>query len=326
VTTYNCEVQRVLKVTSANTGNSGSVSYIVSFDDGLTWYTYSSGFVHWTGGDGMLASILPTITEAEWAAWFGVTGFIKVRAIITGDATLTDIQILTEEAGLWTSLEAADVASYDEDSVEIVDETIRLISSGFVFNGEDMEIDEGHAQSVTVDPTGFSAIQSIDVSDRLDGILTDDERNINTWTSGLTNWQKTIRYENGVNEISVLGVSGVFEDFELTVNVEPNTAYELQFGFNTPTGYKPLNIESRRAYIWNGAWSFNNAQNSLTDNRLLGYTEAWRTAASEEPIQYTAQFNSGGSSVIKIQFGLGDLTDNVWATLVWRDIRLIKVE
>lgn len=324
LTTYNCEVPRILKVTSRSTANSGSVSYLVSFDNGLTWYTYSSGFVRWTSGAGMLASILPAITESEWAAFMGGTNMLKMRVLLTGNATLTDIEIYLDEAITWTSIGVDDVESYEARDVKIEDGTIQLITSGYIFEGEAVAIDSGNADGVTVDPTGFSAIQAIKVSDKWDGILTDDQCNLNTWVSGLSGWQRTIRYENGVNEVSMLCING-WEDFELTVEVEPDSEYELTFDFNTPTGYRSGNVEHRRAYVWNSTWIYTNAANSLTDNHLLGYSEPWETDASDTPTAYTVSFASGGNSIIKIQFGLGDVTDNVWTTMVWRNIKLIKV-
>ena len=63
------------------------MTYVVSFDSGATWYSYSGGFVVYTSGYGM--------TEGEWATMI-TNGSIMVRAILRGNATLTDIQIFTE--------------------------------------------------------------------------------------------------------------------------------------------------------------------------------------------------------------------------------------
>lgn len=95
VTTPSCAVDRIVKVTSAHTDNTGDVTYLASFDDGETWYSYAGG--SWAlhdSGYGMVEGVLSAITEPEWAAMIQ-GGTVKIRAIIRGDATLADIQIFT---------------------------------------------------------------------------------------------------------------------------------------------------------------------------------------------------------------------------------------
>ena len=95
VTTPDCDVASIITIDSAHTDNSGDVTYLVSFDSGLTWYSYAGGFVVYTTGYGMTEGVMKSIMQNEWAAM--ITGnTIKVRAILRGDATLSDIQIFTE--------------------------------------------------------------------------------------------------------------------------------------------------------------------------------------------------------------------------------------
>ena len=96
VTTYNCDVERILRVTSNRTANSGDVTYIMSFDAGDTWYTYAGGFVLYESGYGVIEGILSAIPAAEWNAMIADTHMVMIRAILRNDATLTDIQIFTE--------------------------------------------------------------------------------------------------------------------------------------------------------------------------------------------------------------------------------------
>jgi hypothetical protein len=89
-------VERILRVTSAHSGD--DVAYIVSFDGGTTWWTYAAG---WAEPDytqdvyGMFEGTMRSITEAQWAE--KLSGSIMVRAILTNEATVTDIQIYTED-------------------------------------------------------------------------------------------------------------------------------------------------------------------------------------------------------------------------------------
>ena len=71
------------------------MTYLVSFDSGATWYSYSGGFVVYTSGYGMTEGVMVAITQAEWATMI-TNGSIMVRAILRSNATLTDIQIYTE--------------------------------------------------------------------------------------------------------------------------------------------------------------------------------------------------------------------------------------
>lgn len=95
VTTPDCEVDEIVRVTSRHSGN--DVAYIVSFDGGTTWWTYADG---WREPDytqdvyGMFEGTMRSITTAQWNE--KLNGTIMVRAILVENATLTDIQIYTE--------------------------------------------------------------------------------------------------------------------------------------------------------------------------------------------------------------------------------------
>lgn len=86
----------ILQATSKNSGN--DVFFIVSFDGGDTWWTYSDG---WHEPDytqdvyGMFASTMSEISEEAWAEKFD--GTFRIKAIMVGSAVLTDIQIYMEE-------------------------------------------------------------------------------------------------------------------------------------------------------------------------------------------------------------------------------------
>jgi hypothetical protein len=96
ITTPVAAVSRVLRVTSRHSGN--DVAYIVSFDEGAHWWTYANG---WHEPDysqdvyGMFEGTMRSISEESWAE--KVDGSIMVRAILISEATLTDIQIYTED-------------------------------------------------------------------------------------------------------------------------------------------------------------------------------------------------------------------------------------
>lgn len=95
VTTPDCAVSSIIRISSYHQDNSGDVTYLVSFDSGATWYSYSGGFVVYTSGYGMTEGVMVAITQAEWATMI-TNGSIMVRAILRSNATLADIQIYTE--------------------------------------------------------------------------------------------------------------------------------------------------------------------------------------------------------------------------------------
>lgn len=95
VITPDCAVTDVLEVSSHFTANSGSVSFLVSFDSGDTWYMYASGWHQHESGDGMSGSVMKAILEEEWAVMI-TNGTIMLEAILEGEATLEDISITTE--------------------------------------------------------------------------------------------------------------------------------------------------------------------------------------------------------------------------------------
>lgn len=99
LTTPSSIVDRIYKLTSHRAPGTGDVNYIVSFDSGETWYSYAQGFVELTELDsGMAEVVMESITEEEWAVMIAENHTVMVRAIMWGDATLTDIQIYTSEA------------------------------------------------------------------------------------------------------------------------------------------------------------------------------------------------------------------------------------
>ncbi len=96
ITTPAAAVSQVKKVTSRHNGD--DVAYIVSFDAGEHWWTYVD---EWREPDytqdvyGMFEGTMRSISEATWAE--KLDGSLMVRAILVGSATLTDIQIYTED-------------------------------------------------------------------------------------------------------------------------------------------------------------------------------------------------------------------------------------
>lgn len=95
ITTPDCTVEKVVQVTSVHSGD--DVGYIVSFDGGTTWWTYANGWVtpdYTQDVYGMLEGTMRSITPAQWAE--KVNGTIMVRAILTGNASVTNIEIFTE--------------------------------------------------------------------------------------------------------------------------------------------------------------------------------------------------------------------------------------
>lgn len=95
ITTPNCEVDKIVTVTSRHSGN--DVAYLVSFDGGTTWWTYADDWVepdYTQDVYGMFEGTLRSIATAQWAK--KLNGTVMVRAILIENATLTDIQIYTE--------------------------------------------------------------------------------------------------------------------------------------------------------------------------------------------------------------------------------------
>ena len=95
VTTPDCEVEQIVRVTSTHSGN--DVAYIVSFDGGETWWTYANGWVepdYTQDVYGMFEGTMRSITTAQWAE--KLNGTVIIQAILVTNATLTDIQIYTE--------------------------------------------------------------------------------------------------------------------------------------------------------------------------------------------------------------------------------------
>lgn len=96
LTTPNVSVGKILRITSRHSGD--DVAYIVSFDSGATWWTYADS---WAEPDytqdvyGMFEGTMRSISSAAWAEKY--TGSVMVRMILTGAATVTDIQIYEED-------------------------------------------------------------------------------------------------------------------------------------------------------------------------------------------------------------------------------------
>lgn len=95
VSTPNCTLDAVVWVRSNHATVNGDVTYVVSFDDGDTWwYVFNGAWAQYESGYGMAEVIMENIPAADWAMKFN--GTIKVKAILEGNSTLTDIQIFTE--------------------------------------------------------------------------------------------------------------------------------------------------------------------------------------------------------------------------------------
>ena len=96
LTTPSRPASQILKVTSNMSGT--NVGFIVSFDGGDTWWTYTSD---WVAPDytqdmyGMFETKLRSITQEKWAE--KLEGEIMIRALLVQGGTLTDIQIYLEE-------------------------------------------------------------------------------------------------------------------------------------------------------------------------------------------------------------------------------------
>ena len=324
VTTYNCTVERILKVTSNRTPNSGDVTYLVSFDDGESWYTYADGFVPYESDYGMVAGTLAAITESEWAEMLADTGTIKIRATLQGNSTLSDIQIFTWETTSWISQGPEAASGYDSRYVSAEGDQVELITKGYTYNGSSQSVDSGYENRVIADTSIFSDVRAVDVKDLHDNILSEAQRNLNNWVASATSWQKTITYNDGVNKVEMLTGSG-WEDFVTEVEVDPNSNYELTFLYNTTTGYTAGSGNSRRAFIWKQDWVYTNEDRSLTNQYLIAYSNVWATAASQTPTPYTVQFNSGNNHKIKIEFTFGSLNDNQRTTMLFHGIKLRKL-
>ena len=95
LTTPPKEVSTILTVTSHHSEQNGDVTYLASFDQGESWYSYSGGWAPWESGHGMAEPVMNAITQAEWNS--KLEGTITMRAILEGDTKVYDIQIYTEE-------------------------------------------------------------------------------------------------------------------------------------------------------------------------------------------------------------------------------------
>lgn len=324
VTTYDCRVERILKVTSARTPGSGDVTYLCSFNSGETWYTYADGWVPYEGDYGMVEGTLESITEDEWASMIAENGTIMIQATLTRNATLTDIQIYTYETNNWVS--QGPEAAYGFDSRYVTNSTgqVELITKGYRYTGSAQSVDSGREQRLLIDTSIFSDVRGVYVHDALDGILSEDQKNLNNWVASATGWQRDIVFDEGINTMSMLAAGG-WESLTTEVEVEPHRNYRLTFRYNTPTGYSPYNNEGRRCFVWSQDWIWSNNSPSLTDSRLLGYSGVWGTGASNTTTVYTVNFNSGNNYKVKIELSFGDVTDNSRATFVFRELKLVEV-
>ena len=94
VTTPTKEVSTIVKVTSNHSETTGDITYLASFDEGTTWYSYSAGWVLYTSGHGMAEPVMAAIPQSAWDSM--LNGTITMRAILEGDTKLRDIEIFTE--------------------------------------------------------------------------------------------------------------------------------------------------------------------------------------------------------------------------------------
>ena len=96
ITTPSRPASQILKVTSNMSGT--NVGFIVSFDGGVNWWTYTSDWVepdYTQDMYGMFESRLRTITPEKWAE--KLEGEIMIKVLMLVGARLADIQIYLEE-------------------------------------------------------------------------------------------------------------------------------------------------------------------------------------------------------------------------------------
>lgn len=94
LTTPAKEVSTILTITSHHSETFGDVTFLASFDEGTTWYSYSNGWVVWESGHGMAEPVMKAIPQSAWDSM--LNGTIMIRAILEGDTQVRDIQIYTE--------------------------------------------------------------------------------------------------------------------------------------------------------------------------------------------------------------------------------------
>lgn len=161
ITTPNCEVARIRKVTSTKAGD--DVSYVVSFDGGETWWTYSGG---WSEPDytsalyGMNEATLESISSAKWAE--KLNGYVMIRAILLNEATVSDFQIYMSGASDWAYLSSREVVSYDAKYV-VVGEKETHLQTDYEYSASEQSVDTGRMESVEIDTSVLSRIDEIDV-------------------------------------------------------------------------------------------------------------------------------------------------------------------
>ena len=315
VTTPNCTAYRIQKVISNEIANNGAVTYIVSFDEGGTWYSYSNGWTEYTSGYGMVSATLASITTEQWREMLDDT--IMVRAQIQNDAQLIDINIYVELVNTdYFTQEYTSLASYNERYITFLRKKIEL-NTDYEYESEAGVIDEGYLAVVEIDTSHFSMVNSIET---YGGIEVD--KDLNHWAVGDENWHRSISFSNGVNTLVMTATPSVWEDFHVTVPVKKNTSYRLTFDFYTPDGFTMLSNESRRAYVWDSTWTYTSGANSLEDARLLGYSDEWDKIASVTAKTYNAYFYTGDNELVTIQLGLGSVYDGVQYTLIFADIEV----
>ena len=166
VTTPDCRVSRIYRVSSNRTPNSGDVTYIVSFDSGETWYSYASGWVPYESGYGMVESDMAAVPSDEWNVMI-VNGTVMVKAILQGDATLTDIQIFTAVIKDGTMIEHSDAVTYDETVVADNRDNIGLVYEKS-YEGQAGSIDDGYLEELPIDTNSISAITGIQITESHD--------------------------------------------------------------------------------------------------------------------------------------------------------------
>lgn len=161
VATPDCEVPRLLKVTSNRSPNSGDVTYLASFDSGATWYTYSGGWVQHTSGYGMVEGVLESITREAWGTKI-TNGTVMIMAQLQADATLTDIQIYTAAFDDSDTVEPLDAVSYSSRYVSISRDYLKLIYD-YLYSSSSNSIDVGQLEKLAIESNDYSRIDSITV-------------------------------------------------------------------------------------------------------------------------------------------------------------------
>lgn len=165
VTTPVCDVGRIIQITSRYKSN--DTAYIVSFDGGKIWWTYTSD---WSQPDytldvyGMFEGTMRSIPVEKWAE--KVRGSVMVRAILHGEAELYDIQIYTDKLSDWSYQGSSAVERYN--SYYVVagkDQTVLQYEYQFPKSHKTEAIDDGRMVTIELNSDLFSEVDEINVEE-----------------------------------------------------------------------------------------------------------------------------------------------------------------